>query len=1193
MKKLFAVLVMVHCFTWVITAQTDLRELVRKQLDLYSKLENAHEGFFQAIQGEQINYHSSREDCPSALLTRATNGTMISSWVTPEIRLAEGQAQFCLFLITGMSQQGYKLEDENPCFTLLVNEEPWFEFCNALGESWTISSEKGGQMSFDGLVKDQHNDVFGYTRICLPAKVLSDAGNIRLAIRGEASGSQHWFMVFTCSDALDWFSKKALGDDWFSLDFSQGKSGIEVDFRTQKKWTGHPFRIHFNHNKDFVFSPKPLPGGDIGYNGVIKGVNLSDSLSLTLESGHQRIAGPVMLNNPMTRTDIKTDRLVYHEFHEDKNGTWHLEVQHFSSSAAGLLEMISSSHLSRGRMHLFVSSHQDIAWMDSPEACIEDRDELLITPALEKLRETRNYAIDMEDILMLREYLERHPDRKQEIHDLGIQGRLTWGASYIQPYEEMYSGESLVRQFYLGKRWFEKEFPGCQSNIYWNVDVPGRTLQMPQILAKCDVPYMIISRHEPGLFNWKAPDGSRVLTFSPGHYYNSYIHLKKGFFETLGHFADLTKQWNSLYNEKTVSPVMPVLSAADMALPDSYFSYIDLWNSMSNQPYKLPDLFHSTAERFFKELDMDNISIPEISGERPSVWLYIHGPSHFQALRSGRSAGRILPAAEKLALFATMVEQNTDLYPAEHLTSAWEMAIYPDHGWGGNQGEITDSIFLEKFRGAEVLAGNVLQNSIDLIAERVRPVHEGQAVVVFNAMDWERTDPAQIMLNDLQDNWIRHPEIIDDDGNLMVWEYATAPVYHDSGYLKSASLVFIAERVPGNGYKTFLLRPGESKKLARTGFSLPGRVFENSYYRIEFGDGGMKALFDKELDCEIWNPDLFSGGEPFTMHSEGNGAGEFADIQQPDMRGFDRLSAHKVNWQVVSDSDLSIKICGEAKWEHNLIRITWVIFHTIKRIDITAELIDWDGTAFREFRLAFPVDLDHPSIHYEVPFGVLEVGKDELQHAAGERYTTPCPEIHPRGIGDWISASDGIKGVTLSSDVAVWDYKNPTDLATNSTMLQPILLASRQSCHGLGPLYHQTGTHLMSFSLFTHKPGWQNGYREALQSKHPLLVSMSENSPDAFLPMQFSFVGLQAEGVRLSALKKAEEGDDWILRIYNLESLSKEVEVALPFDIEAAFMTNMLETPVGQVSFFGNRLFLNLGGHAIETVRIKRIELTH
>ncbi len=55
--------------------------------------------------------------------------------------------------------------------------------------------------------------------------------------------------------------------------------------------------------------------------------------------------------------------------------------------------------------------------------------------------------------------------------------------------------------------------------------VPGRTMQMPQILAKNNIGYMIINRQDKGLFNWLSPDGSKVLTYSFGYYYNDYVNL--------------------------------------------------------------------------------------------------------------------------------------------------------------------------------------------------------------------------------------------------------------------------------------------------------------------------------------------------------------------------------------------------------------------------------------------------------------------------------------------------------------------------------------------------------------------------------------------------------------------------------------------------------------------------------------------
>ncbi len=65
----------------------------------------------------------------------------------------------------------------------------------------------------------------------------------------------------------------------------------------------------------------------------------------------------------------------------------------------------------KGRLHIISSSHQDIAWMDSPEKCIVFRDTNCITPALAMMAKDPAYSFTMENMLNLAEYLERHPER--------------------------------------------------------------------------------------------------------------------------------------------------------------------------------------------------------------------------------------------------------------------------------------------------------------------------------------------------------------------------------------------------------------------------------------------------------------------------------------------------------------------------------------------------------------------------------------------------------------------------------------------------------------------------------------------------------------------------------------------------------------------------------------------------------------
>ena len=201
----------------------------------------------------------------------------------------------------------------------------------------------------------------------------------------------------------------------------------------------------------------------------------------------------------------------------------------------------------QGRLHIISSSHQDIAWMDSPEKCIAFRDTNCITPALAMMAKDPAYSFTMENMLNLMEYLERHPERAEEVKRLTREGRFEWGATFNQPYESLLSGEQLVREAYLGRLWLKRTIPGADARVYFNPDVPGRAAQMPQILAKAGIPYLVMSRYHEGFYRWASPDGSSVLAYSPGHYGNAAAYLNAKPDEGAKTIADKVAKWSGYY----------------------------------------------------------------------------------------------------------------------------------------------------------------------------------------------------------------------------------------------------------------------------------------------------------------------------------------------------------------------------------------------------------------------------------------------------------------------------------------------------------------------------------------------------------------------------------------------------------------------------------------------------------------------
>jgi alpha-mannosidase len=118
---------------------------------------------------------------------------------------------------------------------------------------------------------------------------------------------------------------------------------------------------------------------------------------------------------------------------------------------------------------------------------------------------------------------EKYPPLFEEIKERVKQGR--WeivGGMWVEPDLNMPDGESLVRQFLFGKRYFQEKF-GVDVRTAWNPDTFGYNWQMPQICKKSGIDFFVttkLARNDTNkfpyrLFWWESPDGSRVLTYFP------------------------------------------------------------------------------------------------------------------------------------------------------------------------------------------------------------------------------------------------------------------------------------------------------------------------------------------------------------------------------------------------------------------------------------------------------------------------------------------------------------------------------------------------------------------------------------------------------------------------------------------------------------------------------------------------------
>ena len=168
---------------------------------------------------------------------------------------------------------------------------------------------------------------------------------------------------------------------------------------------------------------------------------------------------------------------------------------------------------------VFGQSHLDLAWLWPVEETVR-KSARTYSNQLALMEEYPAYQFLLCEPPILEWLKEHYPNVWQRVKEKVQAGKFhPEGALWVES-DTNISGESLIRQFAWGKRWYRKEL-GVDSKLAWMPDTFGFSAALPQIMKKCQVPYFAtqkLIRQDPecepfpyNVFWWEGMDGSRVL----------------------------------------------------------------------------------------------------------------------------------------------------------------------------------------------------------------------------------------------------------------------------------------------------------------------------------------------------------------------------------------------------------------------------------------------------------------------------------------------------------------------------------------------------------------------------------------------------------------------------------------------------------------------------------------------------------
>ncbi|HET6848163.1 MAG TPA: glycoside hydrolase family 38 C-terminal domain-containing protein [Gaiellales bacterium] len=263
----------------------------------------------------------------------------------------------------------------------------------------------------------------------------------------------------------------------------------------------------------------------------------------------------------------------------------------------------------------------------------------------------------------------RRPDIWDRIRDRVAGGQwIVVGGTWVEPDCNLPSGESLVRQFVHGQRFFEREF-GRRCTEFWNPDVFGYNGQLPQIMRGAGIDRFLTQKLSWNRFNrppyhtftWQGIDGSEVLAhFPPADTYNATADVAE-LRRSARDYKDHDRSRRSLlvfgYGDGGGGPTPAMLETLRRAR--------DLEG--------LPRTTITTSEEFFDALAADADDLPTVVGEL--YFEYHRGTYTSQAaVKLGNRAGeRALHDAEAIAVMA--LREAGAPYPAGTLADLWQLLL--------------------------------------------------------------------------------------------------------------------------------------------------------------------------------------------------------------------------------------------------------------------------------------------------------------------------------------------------------------------------------------------------------------------------------------------------------------------------------------------------------------------------------------
>ena len=795
------------------------------------------------------------------------------------------------------------------------------------------------------------------------------------------------------------------------------------------------------------------------------------------------------------------------------------------------------------------------------------------------------------------------------------------------------SAEAIIRQVLYGNDYFRKEY-GKASAEYMLPDCFGFPASLPSILAHTGVkgfstqklsaawqpapkvggPNSPEDTPEGIPFNvgiWEGPDGKTVIAaLNPGAYSSGirgdlskepttamaggrggeqdWVKRIALDGKVTGVFADYhyigTGDIGGSVDEPSVRILEAIVTKGKAPLPPPFAGR---GGRGPEEPAPAPGpeiqmgdgpvhVISSAADQMFLDIDPEMTSrMPRYKGDLELI-NHSAGSLTSQAYhkRWNRKNEVLADGAEKASLAAEWLGGRP--YPRERLNNAWTL-VMGGHFHDTGAGTATPRSY-EFAQNDDVIAMNqfagVLTSATEAVASGMNTQTKGIPVVVYNSLNVAREDVVEAAVS--LPAGTAAVRVTGPDGKEVPAQW------------QDGKVVFVA-KAPSVGYAVYDVEPASTPSAStlkatvppgggrgafggfggRGGAEVGERSIENARYKVALnGEGDVSSIYDKSVGKELLSAPIrlaISSDHPSRWPAWN------MDFDQEQAPPRNYVSGGLVRIKENGPARVTLEVNRSSEGSKFTQTVSLAAGDAGNRVEFGAA-IDW-ATLYANLKATFPLSASNLNATYNWGVGTIE------RPNASERQFEVASH-------QWIDLTDksGAYGATILTDC-----KNGSDKPNDNTIRLTLVRSPGTDAQYTDQANQDWGHHDIVFGIAGHKGGWREaqtdwqGYR-----LNAPLTAFETTRHSGTLGREFSLLKIDDPHIQAMALKKAEESDEVILRMVEMDGKpAQSVRVTFAGPITAAREVNGQELPAAPATVSNGALVTSFTGYQLRTFALK------